>query len=408
MELSKLEQYEKELEDSFRKIDGIAYINQKKILNAFQDNNVSLRHFNGTTGYGNDDVGKDTLNRVFAQVFECEKAIVSPYLSCGTHSLFLALSSVLRPNDKILSITGAPYDTLVDCIKGVNGEDTGSLKDYGVDYYQVELKDDCLDEEEILKQVKLLNPKLVYMQRSRGYSWRSPLSVKNIGDIISKIKQINKDCLFFVDNCYGEFVEEKEPTFVGADLVVGSMCKNPGGGIVPNGGYIAGTRRALDLVEKRLTAPTIGLEVGSYEPGYRLFYQGLFLAPQAVKNSLKGTSLIAKIMESAGYDVLPASNETSYDIIRSIKLKNEQELVSFVQLIQSISPVDSQALPMPWDMPGYNDKVIMAAGTFVQGASIEMSCDSPIKAPYIAYMQGGLTYEHIKIVAEKLINKYGL
>lgn len=401
-----LKECEKDLEERFEELDNIAYFNQKKVLKAFQNNKVALRHFYGTTGYGYDDVGKEVLNKIYAEVFECERALVSPYISCGTHALFLALSSVLRPNDLILSITGSPYDTLIEAIKGKDGEDNGSLKDFGIKYTQIELKNDAIDEDLAIEQILNLNPKMVYMQRSRGYGWRKPLSIEDFDRVIKKIREVNTNCYIFIDNCYGEFVETKEPSAVGADLVVGSLCKNPGAGIVPNGGYIAGTKRAIDQVERRLTAPSIGTEVGSYETGYRLFYQGLFMAPSVVKNTIKGAYLIGRVMEKLGYDVLPSSNEKSYDIIKSIKLNTEEELVEFVQLIQKFSPVDSDATPFPWEMPGYEDKVIMAAGTFVQGASIELSCDSPIRSPYVAYFQGGLTYEHIKIVAEQLYLKY--
>ena len=401
-----LKECEKDLEERFEELDDIAYYNQQKILKAFQSNNVALRHFYGTTGYGYDDIGKEVLNKIYAEVFECEKALVSPYISCGTHALFLALSSVLRPNDLIFSITGSPYDTLIEAIKGKEGEDNGSLKDFGIKYSQIELKNDAIDEELAINKIIELQPKMVYMQRSRGYGWRKPLSIEDFERIIKKIRTVNSKCYIFIDNCYGEFVETKEPSAVGADLVVGSLCKNPGAGIVPNGGYIAGTKRAIDQVEKRLTAPSIGSEVGSYETGYRLFFQGLFMAPSVVKNAIKGAYLIGRVMEKLGYEVLPASTEKSYDIIKSIKLNSEQELVEFVQLIQKYSPVDSDATPFPWEMPGYEDKVIMAAGTFVQGASIELSCDSPIRSPYIAYFQGGLTYEHIKIVAGELYLKY--
>lgn len=398
---------EDELKNMFSHIDDIAYFNQKKILKAFQNNNIALRHFYGSTGYGYDDNGKDVLNKVYAEIFDAEKAVVSPLITCGTHALYLALSAILRPNDILLSITGNPYDTIVDCIKGKTGQDIGSLKDFGIKYEQIELDDNnFINEKLAIEKIIELKPKIVYMQRSRGYGWRKPLSISDFENIINKIRKVDKNCFIFVDNCYGEFVEEKEPSSVGADIVVGSLCKNPGGGIVPTGAYIAGSKRAIELVENKLTAPSVGIEVGSYEMGYRLFFQGLFMAPSIVKNSLKGAYLIGKVMEKLNYEVLPKSNENSYDIIKSVKFNNEDELIKFVQLVQSLSPVDSNSVPQPWEMPGYNDKVIMAAGTFVQGASIELSCDSPIRAPYVAYFQGGLTYEHIKIVAENLYELY--
>lgn len=401
-----LKDCENDLKDRFDELDNIAFTNQKKVLKAFQNNKIALRNFYGSTGYGYDDAGKDVLAKVYAEVFEAESAVVSPLITCGTHALSLALSAVLRPNDLLLSITGSPYDTVIDCIKGEEGKDIGSLKDFGVKYQQIELKDNKIDEEKALKLIAELKPKMVYMQRSRGYGWRKPISIDDFANIINKIRKIDKECFIFIDNCYGEFIEAREPSAVGADLVVGSLCKNPGGGIVPTGGYIAGTKRAIELVEARLTAPSIKMEVGSYEAGYRLYFQGLFMAPSLVKNALKGAYLIGRVMEKLGYKVLPSSNEQSYDLVKSIKLNSAEELIKFVQLIQSVSPVDSDATPMPWDMPGYTDKVIMAAGTFVQGASIELSCDSPIREPYVAYFQGGLTYEHIKIVAEKLYEEY--
>lgn len=402
-----LKECENELSERFNELDDIALYNQKKILNAFQNNRVALRHFYGSTGYAYDDVGKETLNKIYSEVFECESALVSPLITGGTHALFLALSAVLRPGDTMLSITGAPYDTLIEAIKGIPGQDNGSLKDFGVTYEQVDLVDGKIDVELAINKIKELKPKLVFMQRSRGYGLRSAFSTFVFETVINKIREVDKDCLIFVDNCYGEFVETKEPSAVGADLVVGSLCKNPGGGIVPTGGYIAGTSRAVDLVAKRLTAPSIGLEVGGYEPGYRQFYQGLFVAPQTVKNAIKGAYLLGRVMEKLGYTVFPSSQEQSFDIVKSVIFNTAEELVKFVQLVQKCSPVDSDAVPMPWDMPGYDDQVIMAAGTFVQGASIELSCDSPIKSPYVAYFQGGLTYEHIKILAQEVLLTYG-
>ncbi len=398
---------ENELRERFEELDEISFYNQKKILRAFQNNNVELRHFYGSTGYGNSDVGRDTLNKVFAEIFGCESAVVSPLITCGTHALYLALSAVLRPGNKILSITGSPYDTLIDAINGNENGDIGSLKDFNISFSQIELTSDGhIDIEKMNKLIGESMPNMIYIQRSRGYSLRDALSVNEIKIAIDNVRKLNKDCYIFVDNCYCEFVEKTEPSAIGADLVAGSLCKNPGGGLVPTGGYVAGTKRAINLVERRLTAPSIGIEVGSYEPGYRLFYQGLFVSPDVVKNIIKGNYLVGKVMEKLGYTVFPNSNKKSYDIVKSIIFNTEDELIKFVQIIQKCSPVDSNAVPMPWNMPGYEDKVIMAAGTFVQGASIELSCDSPIRAPYIAYFQGGLTYDHLKIVAEELLDVY--
>jgi len=400
-------QCEEDLKDRFAELEEISFYNQKKILNAFKEHNVGLRHFYGSTGYGYDDVGKPLLNEIVAQIFDCEKAVLSPFITCGTHAINLALTAVLRPNDYLLSITGMPYDTVVPCILGEEGKDTGSLKDFGVKFDKIDLVDDKIDIENVVKKVKELNPKLVYMQRSRGYAWRKPISVDEIKVVVDRIREVNKDCFIFVDNCYGEFLEKIEPTAIGVDMCVGSCFKNMGGGIAPTGGYVAGTKRAIDLVEARMTCPSEGMEVGSYEAGYRLFYQGLFMAPSVVCNAVKGAYLVGRVMEKLGYEILPKSTERVYDIVKSIKFNNEEELIKFIQLVQSVSPVDGNSVPMPWEMPGYDDKVIMAAGTFVQGATMELSCDSPIRAPYVAYLQGGLSYEHLKILAEECLKAYG-
>lgn len=399
-----LKKTEEKLKDRFAKIDEIAFINQKKVLNAFIELKVSTQCFAGTTGYGYDDVGRDTLAKVYAKVFGGEKAIVSPILTCGTHAISTVLFGLLRPGDLMLSITGKPYDTLHESLFG---KDNGSLENFGVKYRQIELKEDgSYNEQEIFKLVKKLKPTIIYLQRSRGYSSRKALSPYEMKPIFENIKRLSKDSLIVVDNCYGEFVDDIEPTDVGADVVVGSLIKNPGGGLAPTGGYIVGTEKAIDKISTRYTNPSLKLEVGSFEMGYRLFYQGLFTAPHTVAQALKGTALVGQIMEDKGYKVIPSNSEKPQDIVKSVVFNNADELIKFVQTVQKVSPVDGYVLPMPWDMPGYSDKVIMAAGTFVGGSSIELSCDSPIRAPYIAYFQGGLTYEHIKAFAEKLIELY--
>ena len=390
---------EKELKSKFEELDEIAFLNQKKVLKAFQECKITTQHFAGTTGYGYSDMGREGLSKLYSKVFNTENAIVSPLITCGSHAISIVLYGLLRPGDELLSISGSLYDTLGETIFG---KGNGSLEDYNVKYKQIELNGDDFDDKKIIEVVKKDKPKVIFVQRSRGYSSRKALSCEKMGEIFSKIRQIYKDGFIVVDNCYGEFVETKEPTDVGADVIVGSLIKNPGGGLAQTGGYIAGTANAIDLVSKRFTSPSLGLEVGSFEMGYRNFYQGLFLAPHTVMQAIKGAYLIGKVMEKKGYKVIPASNENTFDIIKSIVFNTEEELVSFVQNIQKFSPVDSFVLPLPWDMPGYEDKVIMAAGTFVGGASIELSCDSPIKKPYIAYFQGGLTYEHVKLVAEEL------
>lgn len=395
---------EKKLEKAFERLDQIALCNQQKVLKAFQENKVSANHFYGTSGYGYDDQGREVLGKVFASAFGAETAIVSPNITCGSHALTIALFGILRPGDVMLSVTGKPYDTLDDTIFGTE-EDTGSLKDFGVIYQQIDFKNDKLDYAEMEKQIKKIKPKMVYIQRSRGYAWRSALSISDIEKIVNITKKASPKSFVVVDNCYGEFVEKHEPTEVGADLIVGSLIKNPGGGLASTGAYLAGTKKAVDLVSSRLTSPSLKTEVGSYERGYREFFQGFFLAPHVVKEAIKGCYLIGEVMKSKGAEILPASNKDAGDIIKSIKFNSADEMVSFVQKIQKFSPVDSYVVPMPWDMPGYNDPVIMAAGTFVAGASIELSCDGPVKSPFIAYFQGGLTYEQIKLLAQELLEE---
>ncbi len=393
---------ENDCKDTFAEIDKIALYNQEKVLNAFIDNKVALRHFAPTTGYGYDDVGRDTLAKIFADVFNTERAIVSPLIASGTHALSMALFGILRPDDLFVSISGTPYDTLEEVISGDN---IGSLKDFKISFSKVELLENGdFDKEKIRAELKK-KPKLVTVQRSRGYSWRKSFSCKELSDIISYVKNILPEVCVMVDNCYGEFVDTSEPTDAGADIIVGSLIKNPGGGLASTGGYIAGKERYIAQIEGRFTAPGTGTEIGSYSGGYRNFYQGLFMAPHVTAQALKGSVLFGYAFDKLGYETLPKPQERCNDIIKSIKFDTENELVSFCQTIQKCSPVDSFAVPYPWDMPGYSHKVIMAAGTFVQGASIELSADSPIKEPYIAYLQGGLTYEHIKIAAKRCVEE---
>lgn len=385
---------EEKLTGLFKELDEIAFQNQAKVLQAFQNNNVALRHFSGTSGYGYDDIGRDTLCKLFADVFHSERAIVSPLIASGTHALTLALFGVLRPNDKMLAITGAPYDTLCSVI---SGENIGSLKDFGIAYDEIALKNNDFDFDAIKNKITSEKIKLVFIGRSRGYEWRDALSVEKIGKAINFIKSLDKDIIIMVDNCYGEFMDIIEPTDVGADMMVGSLIKNPGGGLAPTGGYIAGKEKVIEQVAFRLTSPSIGMEIGSYACNYTPFYQGFFIAPHTTINACKGSALIGQVFSDLGYDVMPAPTAKCNDTVRSIKFNTKEELIGFIQSIQKASPIDSNVLPMPWGMPGYDDEVIMAAGTFVQGASIELSADSPIKEPYIAYVQGGLTYEHVKL-----------
>lgn len=401
-----IELCEENLIDQYKRIEDIAFFNSRKVIQAFQDNRISTQHFAPTTGYGYDDVGRDTLGRVFAQIFGCEDAIVSPHITCGSHALSVALFAILRPADTMLSISSRPYDTLNDTIFSQGTNNLGTLEDFNIKYEQVDLIDGKFDFDEIKKQCLILKPKVVFIQRSRGYSERSALSTHDIEKACKAVRETSINTTIIVDNCYGEFLEKLEPTQVGADLAVGSMIKNPGGGLAPTGAYFAGKKDVIEKVAARITSPSLLTEVGSYAMGYRLFYQGLFMAPSIVASAVKGAYLIGEVMTKLGYSCFPKSNENSYDIIKSIHFNTSEELIKFVQCIQKYSPIDSYVLPLPWDMPGYTDQVIMAAGTFVSGASIEMSCDSPIKEPYIAYFQGALTYEHAKVVAESLANSF--
>lgn len=389
-----IEKAENQLQDLFKKAEQIALYNQEKVLKAFQKHQIALRHFYPSTGYGYGDEGRDKLNDLIADVFGAESALCTPLIVSGTHALSLSLYGVLRPNDSVLSVTGKPYDTLADVIYG---ENNGSLKDYNVKFDSISLKDDKIDFESIGKYLENKKPTMIYLQRSRGYEWRNALSIAEIEEVVNFVRAKGFSGCIMTDNCYGEFIEEKEPTDVGVNLIAGSMIKNPGGGIAPTGGYVAGDKKYVDMVINRLTSPSIGGEVGSYAFGYQYFYQGLFLAPHTVLQSVKGAMLFGKVLSDAGYVTSPNSMELPKDIILAIKFNDREKLISFIQNIQKNSPVDSFVQVVPWEMPGYEDQVIMAAGCFVQGASIELSADAPVKPPYIAYMQGGLTYEHCKI-----------
>lgn len=391
-----IKQCEIELKDQFSRLDDIALYNQEKVLDAYKNQSIQARHMFGTTGYGYDDIGRDTLCRLYADIFHAESAIVSPNIVSGTHALTLMLFGVLRPGDKLLAISGMPYDTLTDVILA---ENKGSLRDFGVKFDKIDLKTNPdltpeFDREAIKIALENEPIKAVFLARSRGYSLRQAISVEKVGEIIAFVKKISPKTLVLVDNCYGEFVEKIEPTDVGADLIAGSLIKNIGGGIAPTGGYVAGRADLVEQVSYRLTAPSLGMEEGSYVYGYLPYYQGLFLAPSAVKNALKGSLLFAKVYTKLGFETLPRADMQPYDIVTSIKLGSADKLIDFCGAIQEISPIDSNVKPMPWDMPGYQEQVIMAAGAFVQGSSIELSADSPIKEPYIVYVQGGLTYEH--------------
>jgi Cystathionine beta-lyase family protein involved in aluminum resistance len=387
------------LSSAFRAAEHIAEINQYKVIEAFREENISARHFGATTGYGYSDEGRDALSRVFARVTGAQKAILSPHIASGTHAIALALYAVLRPHDTLISATGSPYDTLRHVIGKAAGEGSGSLADLLVEYRQAELTEDGeIDTEAVENAIKeCAKPRAVFVQRSRGYAWRRALSAGEIGAFAKEIKKKFPNIIVIVDNCYGEFCETQEPTDCGADLIAGSMIKNPGGGIAPTGGYIAGRADLIALAENRLTCPGLGCEIGSYEASYRSFFQGLFMAPHVVCEAIKGSILSAKAFETLGFEVYPRFDAPRYDITQSIRLNEEKLLLAYTRGIQKAAPVDSRAIPEPWDMPGYDEPIVMAAGTFVQGASIELSADAPVKPPYTVYAQGGLTYAHMKL-----------
>lgn len=387
---------EQSLHQQFSALDKIEQVNFARVMDAFRAEQVAVRHFAPTTGYGYGDDGRDTLERIYARVFGCEDTLVRPAIASGTHALALCLYGLLRPGDILIAGSGKPYDTLESVIGLTDEVGQGSLKDYGIEYRQVDLKDNDVDVEELLRHLDEPRVRVVALQRSRGYDWRPSLSVKRLGEVAKAVHEKRPDVVVMVDNCYGEFVQTIEPTHVGCDIIVGSLIKNPGGGLAPTGGYIAGRK---DLVEKcsyRLTSPGIGREVGSYLGGYDRFYQGLFFAPHVVMQAVKGAALASAVFSKLGYAVNPTPQEERYDIIQAIKFEQSEKLIAFCQGIQYASPIDSHVTPEPWDMPGYQDPVIMAAGTFVSGASIELSADAPIRAPYTAYMQGGLTYAHVR------------
>lgn len=385
------------LKDRFEKIDQRAEYNQLKVLKAMQENKVSEACLLGTTGYGYNDIGREKLEAVYASVFHTEDALVRPQITCGTHALALALMSNLRPGDMLFSPVGKPYDTLEEVI-GIRPS-KGSLKEYGIDYTQVDLLPDGSFDFENIKKALLTNKsiKLATIQRSKGYQTRPTLSVTRIGELISFIKDIRPDVICMVDNCYGEFVEEIEPTDVGADMVVGSLIKNPGGGLAPIGGYIAGKKECVENAAFRLTSPGLGKEVGASLGILPQFYQGFFLAPTVTASALKGAIFAANIYEKLGFDVVPNATEERHDIIQAVTFGKPEGVIGFCEGIQAAAPVDSFVAPEPWDMPGYDAQVIMAAGAFISGSSIELSADGPIKEPYSVFFQGGLTWPHAKL-----------
>lgn len=386
---------ESEIKEEFTLLDDIMSFNQYKVLSAFQKNRISDTHFAWNTGYGYDDAGREALERVYADIFKTEAALVRPIIVNGTHALTLTLTGILRPGDELIYCTGSPYDTLEEVI-GIRGEGRGSLREFGVSYKQVELTPDGNIDFPALKNAISANTRMVTVQRATGYGWRKAITVEQIEEWATFIHEINPNIVCMVDNCYGEFLDVREPAEAGVDVLAGSLIKNPGGGLALTGGYIAGRQDLIDSIAWRMTSPGIGGECGLMFGQTRTMFQGLFLAPRTVNGAVKGAALCAKVFEKLGYDVCPKAGEKRSDIIEAVKLGSPEAVVAFCEGIQSAAPIDAYVKPIPWDMPGYDDPVVMAAGAFVQGSSIELSADAPVREPYIVYFQGGLTYEHSK------------
>lgn len=403
-----IKQTEYLLKDQFEKIDEIRDYNQEKVLNAFVQNKVAPEHFYTVSGYGHDDLGREVLDRVFADVFKAEKAIARVHFVSGTHTLACCLFGNLRPGNKLISVTGTPYDTMLEVIGTAGDDDTkqDSLIAHGVLYDEISLKNGNEIDLAAIENKIDMSVTMVLIQRSKGYSTRKSLTVEEIGRICDIVKRKNPDCICFVDNCYGEFVQKIEPLEVGADLIAGSLIKNPGGGIVEAGGYIAGKEKYVNRAANRLTAPGIGCEGGAMFNQHRLIFQGLFMAPSVVADAVKGAVLAAKIFEDIGFDSYPKYNDERSDIIQNIIFGSPEPLEHFCRTIQSLSPVNGYVTPIPEYVPGYEDKIIMAGGTFIEGSTIELSADGPMREPYVAYMQGGLNYSHVKLALSKILEKY--
>lgn len=401
-----IKEEEKNIEKQLNEVDEICLYNSAKILKAFQDNKVAEAHFNETTGYGYNDIGRETIENIYKDIFKAEDALVRGQFISGSHALTVALFALLRPNDTMLSITGKPYDTLDEVI-GIE-ENSSSLKSFNINYEQIDLINNDFDYEKIKETIKNKKIKLIEIQRSKGYSTRKSITIDKVEKVIKFIKEIDNEIIIMIDNCYCELVTTKEPTEVGADIVVGSLIKNLGGGIAPNGAYIVGKKDLIKLCAERLTLPGEGKEVGPTLGINKQFLQGLYLAPRVVSNALKTAILTSKVLETLGYQVEPTYNESRADIVQNIIFNDENKLIKYCQGIQAGSAIDSYVEPVPWEMPGYTSKVIMAAGAFTQGSSIELSCDGPIRPPYIAYQQGSLTYEYGKIGLAKAIEMLGV
>ncbi|SFK28860.1 Cystathionine beta-lyase family protein involved in aluminum resistance [Halobacillus dabanensis] len=396
---------EQQIEGQHNKINQTVEANQEKVLHAFQKLRVSDSHFNPTTGYGYDDFGRDTLEELYATIFSAEDALVRPQLISGTHAITTSLFGVLRPGDELLYISGEPYDTLKEVIGTGVGEDTGSLSDFGVSYKSVPLDSDGAFSKDQIQASITEKTKVVAIQRSKGYDNRPSFLIKELKSIIEFVRQQKKDVIIFVDNCYGEFVETEEPLEVGADLIAGSLIKNPGGGIVRMGGYIAGRKKLIEMCSYRLTAPGLGKETGASLNSLQEMYQGIFLAPHVVGEALKGAVFSAKLLTELGFDTNPSYDARRTDLIQSVNFNTAEQMVKFCQAIQQASPINSHVRPEPSAMPGYTDEVIMAAGTFIQGASLELTADGPIRPPYTAYVQGGLTYAHVKLAVLQAVEQ---
>ncbi len=394
---------EEEIKEEFNKIEKICEYNSIKVLNAFKNNNLSDMHFGSTTGYGYNDIGRDTIEKIFAEVLGGEDALVRGQFISGTHALTVTLFGLLRPNDTMLAISGKPYDTL-DSVIGIQ-ENSSSLKAFGINYEQIDLINDEFDIEKIKQRVAKGNLKLIHIQRSKGYDTRKSITINKLEEVIKEIRKIDKKVIIMIDNCYCEFVTTKEPLSVGADIIVGSLIKNLGGGIAPNGAYVVGKKELIDLVAQRLTSPGQGKEVGPTMGMNKMILQGLYMAPSVVASSLKTAVFASRILEKMGYKVSPKFDEERADIVQTIEFGEDKKVIKYCQGIQKGSAVDSNSIPEPWDMPGYLDKIIMASGSFTQGSSIEISADAPIRPPYVVFMQGGLTYQYGKLAVLKALQE---
>ena len=400
-----IKESEKAINSQFEKIDDIKEYNQEKVLEAFKKNKIGAEHFSYVSGYGHDDMGREALDNLFKDIFKAEKAVVRNHFVSGTHALSCALMGNLKSGDSLVSIAGAPYDTMEEVI-GKRGDSELSLINNGIKYSEIPLKDGISIDYDAIKNYVDSNTKMVLIQRSRGYSQRNSLTIEEIGKAIEIVKAINPNCICFVDNCYGEFVEKREPLEVGADLIAGSLIKNPGGGIVETGGYVAGKEKYVSNAAQRLTAPGIGEWGGSMLNQTRLIMQGVFMAPSIVADAVKGAVLMSKVFETMGFDTHPKSTDNRTDIIQTVAFRDREKLINFCKAIQENSPIDSYVTPIPDDVPGYEDKLIMAGGTFIEGSTIELSADGPLREPYAVYIQGGLNYAHIKIALKKALEKF--